>query len=376
MDWKKTKKHTEPMQEPTEAHKSPQGSDTANSAAPENILIERMFATVGEFQISYQTSGSGFPVLLIHGLGASSVTWKQTIKALAPQFCVFAPDMPGCGESDAPETEYSIEFLTQSMLKFMDAVGIQKAHVVGHSLGGGVALGIHQRQPERIEKLALVSSAGLGKAMHWLLRMCSLPGAPKIITFLSSPQSLAPQASRAFEQRRMRRLRAEYDPAAPTVLEKLRSPEIRRAFLRMLRESSGINGQRVSATPYIMNIQNPVLIVWGAKDQTIPVLHGIAAATLIPNAHLEIIPKCYHRPPVESPSEFNSILENFLLAEVWPPESAGNEEERKSRAKRLLRAKTIRRRIGQIATPAAIVLAGAVSAFLGAGIRKIGKSAK
>lgn len=269
--------------------------------------------------MSYVTGGSGPPIILLHGIGASSFAWRHTLPALLPHFTVFAPDMFGCGESDKPEIDYSITSLATYVAEFMDVIGVAQAHVIGHSLGGGIALQLSQLFPGRIARLTLVSTGGIGRELHWLLRLTTLPGASGVLGMLAHPRSRVASASRIMERRRMRRLRVDFDAAAPTVIDRLRAHDSRRAFLRMLRGVSDLKGQKMSAIPHLSQLSLPVLIIWGARDRTIPLDHARQALAALPCAHLEILDQCFHRPQIEAPAPFNAALLGFFLAATWPP---------------------------------------------------------
>ncbi len=294
-------------------------SPEAASWPPPGKGLTRNTVIVAGHRMSYVTGGFGPPVVLLHGLGANSFSWRHTLPALLPHYTVFAPDMFGCGESDKVGVDYSLEAMASYIAGFMDAVGVQRAHVVGHSMGGGLAMQFHHQHPGRIERLVLVASGGMGRDMHWLLRISTLPGAEGIIGMLADPRLRVPQMSRRLELRRMRRLAQEFDMNTPTMLDRFRSRETRQAFLLMLRGCSGLDGQRVSAVPLLAELTMPVLLIWGARDATIPVAHGYLARDLIPSAHLEVLPQCFHRPQLEDPRRFNELLLAFLQAPIWPP---------------------------------------------------------
>jgi pimeloyl-ACP methyl ester carboxylesterase len=286
---------------------------------PAGQSLQRRSVSVCGHQMSYVTGGSGPPIVLLHGLGANSFTWRFVLPALAREYTVFAPDMLGCGASDKVGVDYSLEAMAGYVLSFMDAVGLARAHIVGHSMGGGLALIFAHRHPARVDRLALVSSGGMGRDMHWLLRISTLPGAEGVLGALANPRLRIPQVSRQMEQRRMRRLDQTFDAQTPTMLDRFQSRETRQAFLSMLRGAGGLNGQRISALPVLAELAMPVLLIWGARDATIPVSHGQLAAGLIPRAHLEVLPQCYHRPQLEAPQRFIELLLAFLAAPVWPP---------------------------------------------------------
>jgi pimeloyl-ACP methyl ester carboxylesterase len=304
------------------------GDDFSTEASywpPAGKGLTRKAVTVCDRQMSYVTGGSGPPLVLLHGLGANSFTWRFVLPTLIQHYTCYAPDMFGCGASDKGAMDYSLNAMAAYVNGFFAALGLQRAHVVGHSLGGGLAMQFAYDFPGHIERLVLVSSGGMGRDMHWLLRISTLPGADGILGMLANPRLRVPEVSRRMEMRRMRRLDQTFDPHTPTMLDRFQSRETRQAFLTMLRNVSTLQGQRVSAVPLLSTLAMPVLLLWGARDSTIPVTHGHQAVALIPNAHLEVLPNCFHRPQLEAPQQFCALVLGFLHAEAWPPVAANDD---------------------------------------------------
>lgn len=301
---------------------SEQGGNLGREASywpPAGQGMTRRAVTVCGRQMSYVTGGSGPPLVLLHGLGANSFTWRFVLPTLMQHYTCYAPDMFGCGASDKGDMDYSLNAMASYVDGFFTALGLQRAHVIGHSLGGGLAMQFAHDYPGHIERLVLVSSGGMGRDMHWLLRISTLPGAEGIIGMLANPRLRVPEVSRRMEMRRMRRLDQTFDLHTPTMLDRFQSRETRQAFLTMLRNVSTIQGQRVSAVPLLSTLTMPVLLLWGARDSTIPVTHGHEAVALIPQAHLEVLPNCFHRPQLEAPQQFCTLVLDFLRAAAWPP---------------------------------------------------------
>jgi pimeloyl-ACP methyl ester carboxylesterase len=280
---------------------------------------------VDGYRMSYVTGGQGAPVVLLHGIGSDCSIWRHTLLALAPHFRVYAPDLLGCGASEKPAITYSIETLTRSVAAFTEAIGIERAHVIGHSLGGGIALYFHQLYPERVERLALVASGGLGRELHWILRINALPGARSVLRVISDPRSPMPSITSALRRRHMKELHAAHDVHRPTILHRLRDPLARAAFVEMARSVTDLHGQKASALPHLPHIAAPVLVIWGAHDGILPLAHGRRAVKLLQQGHLHVLSASAHRPQVEEPEQFNRILLDFLSAEVWPPDAEATE---------------------------------------------------
>ena len=297
------------------------GPVAASWPAPESGMT-RAFVTVCGHQMSYVTGGSGPPMVLLHGLGANCFTWRFALPTLIQHNTIYAPDMFGCGESDKAGMDFSLDAMAEYVNGFMEAVGLQSAIFVGHSLGGGITMQYCHRYPGHAERIVLVSSGGMGRDLHWLLRISTLPGANSVIGAMADPRTRLPQISRTMEQRRMQQLAQEFDPNTPTMLDRFQSYETRQAFLGMLRGVGSLQGQRISALDHLTELTVPVLLIWGARDGTIPVSHGLQAASIIPCAHLEVVPNCYHRPQIEAPQKFCELVLKFLDSAVWPPPSA------------------------------------------------------
>src|SRR5207253_4115646 len=136
-------------------------------------------------RVIYRIAGSGPPVVLIHGMVNSSRHWEEVALRLADSYTVVAPDLIGHGDSATPRGDYSLGAHAAVIRDLLAAIGVDSATIVGHSLGGGVAMQFFYQFPQRTERLVLISSGGLGREVSPLLRGAALPGA-------SPPLSLAP----------------------------------------------------------------------------------------------------------------------------------------------------------------------------------------
>ena len=283
-------------------------ADTDRPSVDEPLLRERVASVLG-YRLAYITGGEGEPVIFLHGLGHAASLWNGVLPALARHFRVFAVDMLGCGHSDKPRIDYHLWSMAAYLRYFMDAVGIQRAHLVGHSLGGGIALQTRFQYPERVGRLTLISSGGFGRELRLLLRLPTIPGGSVIMTVVTRP--FWDRVIKLFGYR---------EPTAPLKIEtrqqwlNLEKPDSRWVFMRMLRGVSNITGQTVSALDRLYLIQDPVLVVWGDHDRTIPVAHAKRAAALISNCQLEILPGCGHYPALQCPEVVAGLVERFLLA--------------------------------------------------------------
>jgi pimeloyl-ACP methyl ester carboxylesterase len=264
-------------------------------------------------RVIYRIVGSGPPVVLIHGMVNSSRHWESVALRLADAYTVIAPDLIGHGDSATPRGDYSLGAHAASIRDLLAAIGIERATLVGHSLGGGVAMQFFYQFPQRTERLVLVSSGGLGHEVSPLLRGAALPGATVLLALAARPRFLATllQASERLRRRGSRKDR--YLRAIVRALQPLERPGARVAFLQTLRSVIDVRGQRVSARDrlYLLNTM-PTLIVWGARDNTIPLSHGRQTHEAVPGSRFEILPRAAHFPNLEDPEGLAAVLRDFL----------------------------------------------------------------
>jgi len=269
--------------------------------------------TVDGDRVAYRAVGRGPVLLLVHGMAGSSLTWQHVIPALARRFTVVAPDLLGHGLSDKPRGEYSLGAHTDTLRDLLDALGHERATVVGQSLGGGIAMQFAYQFPERCERLVLVNSGGLGLEVNVILRALTAPGAEYVFPLVCSPR-VRDVAGRVGTW--LGRVGVRSTPAREEVWRSyasLADADARQAFFRSLHAVIDVRGQVVSARRRLYRAAAlPTLIVWGAEDPFIPVSHGIAAHRDIPGSRLEIFPGVGHYPHCEAPERFVQVLVDFV----------------------------------------------------------------
>jgi pimeloyl-ACP methyl ester carboxylesterase len=275
--------------------------------------------------LAYREVGSGPVVLLVHGMASSSRTWQRVIPALAEGSTVLAPDLLGHGDSAKDHTDYTLGGLATSLRDLLVATGHDRATVVGHSLGGGIAMQFAYQFPERTERLVLVGSGGLGKEVAFLLRALAVPGIEYVV-----PPVFTPKLARA-GARMTSWLGKVGLPRAAAIEEmyesyaSLTDSDTRRAFFRVLRSVVGASGQIVSATDRLyLAATMPTLIAWGEKDGIIPATHAHEAHAAMPGSRLKIFPKVGHFPQRECPDAFAAEVLDFL-ATTEPAHLSGAE---------------------------------------------------
>jgi pimeloyl-ACP methyl ester carboxylesterase len=264
-------------------------------------------------QVRYRIAGNGPAVLLIHGMAGSSLTWQQVMPLLAKRHTVIAPDLLGHGASAKPQGDYSLGAHASGLRDLLvGALGIDRATIVGHSLGGGVAMQLAYQHPELCERLVLVASGGLGREVSWLLRMLALPAAEYVMP-LFFPRFVRERGEQLSAYLYQRGIRAPRIAEMWRAYASLGDAENRHAFVRTLNSVIGPGGQTVSAADRLyLAAAVPSLIVWGDRDEIIPVDHARAARELMPGSRLEIFPGAGHFPHVEEPARFALVLEDFI----------------------------------------------------------------
>ena len=269
-------------------------------------------------RVIYRAVGSGPPIVLIHGMVNSSRHWQQVALRLADRHTVIAPDLIGHGDSATPRGDYSLGAHAAALRDLLTAIGVGAATIVGHSLGGGVAMQFYWQFPERVERLVLVSSGGLGPEVSPLLRLAAAPGAATAVRLAANPRVLAAISVGAEWLDRGRPGRGTYLRAVARALAPLQRSGARKAFLETLRSVIDVRGQRVSAVDRLYLLGPvPSLIVWGERDRTIPLAHGRAAHRLIPGSRFEALPRAAHFPHLEDPDGLAEALRRFI-AETRP----------------------------------------------------------
>jgi len=277
------------------------------------MSFELRETTIHGHRVAYRLAGSGPPIVLMHGITASSVVWEHVGPRLARNHTVLAPDLLGHGQSAKPRGDYSMGAFASGIRDLVLSLGLGPATVVGHSLGGGVAMQFVYQFPERVERLALVASGGLGRRVNGLLRAATFPGSELVLPVLAGRHVL--NAGRALG----RALGSMRVPLGNDVIEMARGhaslgdPQSRTAFVHTLRASVDVGGQRVQAVDRLyLAAELPLLIVWGARDRIIPVDHGRRAHELVPGSRFELFERAGHFPHLDEPERFVATLEDWI----------------------------------------------------------------
>jgi pimeloyl-ACP methyl ester carboxylesterase len=264
-------------------------------------------------RVGFRMAGEGPVIVLIHGITSRSDCWLEVMQTLARNHTVVAPDLLGHGRSAKPRGDYSLGAYASGGRDLLGALGFEHGTVVGHSLGGGIALQFAYQFPEYCDRLVLVSSGGLGREVHPLLRAATLPGSEIVLALLTHRRIVrAGAAVGAFVERLGLKI-------GPDIAEfargygSLNDAETRAAFLHTVRNVIDHGGQRVSARDRLYLAEDmPTLIVWGDDDPIIPVEHGREAQELMPGSRLVEIPGSGHWPMLDDPSGLADVIADFV----------------------------------------------------------------
>jgi pimeloyl-ACP methyl ester carboxylesterase len=264
--------------------------------------------------------GAGIPVVLVHGIGTSGAAFDPVLPLIARSGNEdIAIDLPGHGDSSKERGDYSLGSLASTLRDLLDQLGYDRAVIVGHSLGGGVALQFAYQYPARCAGLVLVCSGGLGREASVLLRAASLPGSEIVLPLLANRRVLAVYG---FAARTLSRVGIHPEGLSLdriSVLERFSDPSSRMAFLATLRGVMDLQGQRVSALAKLPATAHlATLLIWGDHDTVIPVEHAHAVHEQLPNSRLVVFPGAGHEPHKFDPERFADLIREFVADSVSP----------------------------------------------------------
>lgn len=273
------------------------------------------YRTIHGYRRAFRAAGSGPTLLLIHGIGDNSTTWHSVHSKLAQRFTVIAPDLLGHGQSDKPRADYSVAAYANGMRDLLSVLDIEKATVVGHSLGGGVAMQFAYQFPQLVERLILIGAGGVTKDVNIALRLASLPLGGEALALLRLPMVLPvlQVAGRALGAIFGSTGLGRDIPDALRILTDLPEPTASSAFTRTLRSVVDWRGQVVTMLDRCYLTESvPVQLIWGENDVVIPVAHALMAHAAMPGSQLEIFERSGHFPFHDDPDRFVEVVRQFV----------------------------------------------------------------
>ncbi len=281
---------------------------SARSRTPQDL--EHVTVRAAGLDLSTYAFGQGPPVLLLHGLAATKVSYLPLLPALAERYRVIVPDLPGHGESSKPRERYTPVFFSKVIGALMDEMGIEKAAVVGNSMGGRIALEVADVYPDRVTSLILLDPAAAGVPFPLYARLLGL--LPTGVGAVPVPwrRRIVVTAIRQMFADPDRLPRAGYVAAADEFIRIYRKGRARVALLSAMR---GLMADEPEAFwRRAGRIEVPTLILWGREDRLVPVRLGRRLANTIPNSQLVVLPGVGHVPQFELPDETRSLVLTFL----------------------------------------------------------------
>jgi len=290
-------------------HPAVTAAEKTHDNASASSTYTRQFARVDGHRIAYIDQGDGIPVLLIHGIPTNGLMWREVIPVLSERFRVIAPDLLNYGHSDMPErADVSINAQRRIMFGLLDALGVRRAHVVAHDIGGGVAQLMAVERPERIDRLVLVDTVSFDSWPIPEFKPLQEPAAEADMSleeFVGMMRGFMPQGV------------VDEQVMTESVIDLYTKPWSsetgKRAFFRNLRR---LNSEYTLAiADELQQLPHSVLIVWGEKDPFQKPDYGRRLEQAIPNARLEIIDNVGHWLLEEKPEQISDLFLEFLTGE-------------------------------------------------------------
>ena len=277
--------------------------------------IDSRWVTVQGLRIHCLAAGTGGPpVLLLHGgtIDCAAMTYLPAIQALSANHRVFAPDLPGHGESDPPPPPHTTAAYLDLLRELVDALHLPQAALVGFSITGTLALGFALQAPTRVQRLVLVSSYGLGSATPYLALSYLFVRLPRLVDLVRRTA----RRDDGFLRLVLRLMLCDHRGLSPDLVVAIRR-ELERhgageAWRLWQRSESGPAGLHTSYLHRLPELRVPTLIVHGACDRFVPVAWARRAHRLIPGSRLVVFPRCGHWPQQERPRDFVRVLAAFL----------------------------------------------------------------
>jgi pimeloyl-ACP methyl ester carboxylesterase len=243
--------------------------------------------TVAGATIHYETAGDGFPLVLLHGIGSNSRSWRRQLAAISSDFKVIAWDAPGYGRSSDPAGRPSMSYYASCLGSLLDGMRFDRIHLLGHSTGGVIAQEFYRAYPERVSKLILADTRYMGSQETLEQRL-------KMIRTMTPVQLAAARAPKLLS----RSAPADLVRETASIMSEVRA---------LGYEFAAIALAECDTRDILRNLRVPTLLIWGAEDEITPLWNEIP-----PNARLEVIPNAGHLCYAEQPDIFNGIVRDFL----------------------------------------------------------------
>jgi len=274
-------------------------SSTAAMAQTEPVKKD---IPVFSYKIHYLEAGRGTPVILLHGSGGEGARWMPTIKGLASEFRVIAPDQIGWGNSDKPMTIYHSGVFAEFLARFMKEIGVPKAALVGQSMGAGVALQMAVNYPQLVDRMVLVNGGGFRSAND-----PPRTGAPDW-----HARQIANAGTLAESREYLEKMYYNHALISDKLVEDNLVLRLRSAYTAEAVQIANARGLGGVSEEQVRGIKTPTLLVWGANDKLSPPINADKLNAAIPGSRKVLIDKAGHYPFIEHPEQFNQAVREFL----------------------------------------------------------------
>jgi pimeloyl-ACP methyl ester carboxylesterase len=275
-----------------------------------NPALELKAARLSEGTVLYAVAGAGPPVLLLHGFGGQIWVWENQISALSRHHRLYIPDLLGYGYSDRPKVDYTPALFIDSIRQLMDRLGLQRASLIGNSMGGGIAWAFALAHPERIDKLVLIDSvppdvvpAVRNPSFRWFLAIRNLPVLPYLAVRLTTRGMLRATLKEMVYD--------DYLITDAVVERQYQIGRIAGTPRVMVSTARHVEGVKHFAGA-LATLDKPTLIIWGDRDEVFPLTVGEELRAAIRGSELLVIKDSGHMPMWEHPDETNRAILDFL----------------------------------------------------------------
>jgi pimeloyl-ACP methyl ester carboxylesterase len=275
----------------------------ASSAMAQEVDPVAKDATVFSYKIHYLEAGRGAPVILLHGSGGEGARWSPTIRGLAPDFRVIAPDQIGWGASDKPLTIYHGGVFAEFLARFMKEIGVPKAALIGQSMGAGVALQMAVKHPQMVERMVLVNGGGFTSPNDPPREV----GAPDW-----HARQIANAGTLAESREYLEKMYYNHSLISDELVEYNLVLRLRSAYTAESLQTANARGLGSLTEAQVRDIKVPTLLVWGANDKLSPPANADRLNAAISGSRKVLIDKAGHYPFIEHPDQFNMVVREFL----------------------------------------------------------------
>ena len=270
--------------------------------------VENHFITVNGVTLHYLRAGDAKPLILLHGMGASSASWRDNIVPLSRRYSVYALDAPAHGDSGVWVPDYSPNEMARLVAGFIEQLGLQGSVLIGNSMGGGLAVHVAEQAPHLVDGLVLVDTVAFSAKLPLFVRLATVPLLGELLWLRTLPR----------DQMLLRVIFHDPHFAEKELAQELarsrNRPGAKMAVLRALRAGSGLGGLNPDTLllPKLARLDIPVMVVWGAQDRIMPVEMAYEAKAKLPSLDLHVFDQCGHWPQMERAEEFNELVTSFV----------------------------------------------------------------